>query len=67
MSGQKKIQPRDGNGLSAGGLIFQRVKNQRRAVELRGKIHAQIRRARAGGQQERDEQREFFQRAVHFS
>ena len=66
-AGQKKIQPRDGNGLSAGGLIFQRVKNQRRAVELREKIHAQIRRARAGGQQERDEQREFFQRAVHFS
>ena len=61
----EKIQPRDGNFLPGGGLVFQRVEGERRAVELRQNIHAQIRRARAGCQQER-EQQEFFQRAVHF-
>ena len=43
---QQKIQPRDGNFLSAGDLICQQIENQRRAVELRNEIHAQIRRSR---------------------
>ena len=62
----QKIQPGDGNFLSAGNLIGRQIENERRAVELRREIHAQIRRAGPDCRQER-EQQDFFQRAIHFS